>query len=181
MHFSSAHYFLVRNVACHLKSYFAGLYFSFFLVTQYFYRLWQQVMQLNSYASPRERVATRIYLCSLMIVITLVGTQRQHWSLQWSIDRIESTPSPEKFSQTHENYANTLSCACSKYNQSSIDIDHVRSILAFLWQISAGLCLISQKKVEGTDPYTPHRTAIFWRELDRLWYWFKLLPSLLVE
>ena len=86
-----------------------------------FHRFWQAFLQLNLYETSstdnrsviQERLATRIYLISLFIVLLTVSIIAVF--VDRTVDRIEYAPSAMRFSELANHYPNTLNCPCSNF------------------------------------------------------------------
>ena len=83
-------------------------------------RLWQSFLQLNLYKKstsnqqtlPKERLATRIYVCSLIIFVFIIVII--YGTMERTVNAIEFSPSYNKFLQLRSKYATTIHCPCSK-------------------------------------------------------------------
>lgn len=84
-----------------------------------FHQLWESFLQLNLYKTPssdihtasKERLATRLYICSLTIAILIITIVAA--SLLRTVNKTEYQPSHERYSYLSSKYSTTLSCPCS--------------------------------------------------------------------
>ena len=84
-----------------------------------FHQLWQSFLQLNLYkksssdihTAPKERLATRLYICSLAIAILIITIVAA--SFLRTVNKTEYQPSHTRFSYLSNKYPTTLSCPCS--------------------------------------------------------------------
>ena len=82
--------------------------------------LWNYLLQLNLFdkpsstpqTTPKECLATRIYLASLISSLIVVAVALT--LLVRTVDRVESSPSLTRFLHLSSLYSNTLQCPCSK-------------------------------------------------------------------
>ena len=89
------------------------------MVHQLVQRLWQSFLQLNLYqksssdasSAPKERIATRIYICLLafaVLIITIVAA-----SLIRTQEKTEYSPRQTRFSYLANKHPDTIFCPCS--------------------------------------------------------------------
>jgi hypothetical protein len=82
--------------------------------------LWQSFLQLNLYKQsssdmqtvPKEHLATRIYICSLAIVVLIITIIFA--SIVRTVNKIEYSPSLTRFFRLASKYPDTIHCPCSK-------------------------------------------------------------------
>ena len=83
-------------------------------------RSWRSFLQINLYKKlfsdeqtlPKEYLATRIYVCSLIITIVIVTTTAAF--IDRNVNKIEYLPRSERFQQLVFKYPSNLLCPCSK-------------------------------------------------------------------
>ena len=148
--------------------------------SQYIRRLWQSFQELNLFKKPssnagtseRERLATRIYIYLLIVLLLALATISA--LIVHSIERLERTPSPVRFSQLVHAYPDTLNCPCSKFGiiyDSFVSLRvqfHQVCSSHFVQQASIDAMLAEQNKSAFAEDDVRATLPFFWQTIAGL-------------